>query len=797
MTKSAHPGLTHISGLIFILILAACSTSPRPAPVLLSPTPSEPVRAISPTSFTEKTEVPVSPALPATVEPPTSTLTDTSEPTKTSSTKQPPENLISTERMLATIKTLSEIRPYAGWRNSATVGETQALDWVQQEIQGLDQFVPDGMEVERQNFHVFLSTETHQAGLTLAIDGKQLNLPVDTIRGNRDSIDLALRFDSDGKLNDSQSDPVTVAGTPLLVATQSELDTAINGSLDGKIVFLDYSLIDPVVSGEQPAGKNYVMLSNRKPAGLILVTHFSNKSRISHGTFAGDGGLISNISTKARFPVLTLRIEDLAVEGLKGWDDLGRASTANVTWDTDVFSPGTSGNLIVRIPGEDSSRAILLGAHIDSANDPGAMDDGSGSAILLELAYVINQASIKPPVDTYLVWFGSEELGLYGSGYFAETHSELLDRAIGMLQIDCLTHPLDGIKTDLELVSWPQSSSSRSSQTSFASLLQHIASQQGVTSKVVEQYGVSSDNDSLTGYNVPNADVIYENESQMAAAGGVWNAGNIHSPYDTIELAQAESTTLQQMAQMALDTVLIVPQQASAPGASAAPARRAVFVASHTEPVHMTPANLTSFGLALSAAGFDVDTVPFGQPVTPQDLQNAALVIVLPSIQFTTAQNNTNSSLSTWSSAEVAALQGYAAQGGFLIITNSAHRLKYTNKTWEINQQATDQNAVSQSFGITFENGTVSGSRAYPTGEGPLTHGVSLLDLAADNSVPFQVQSGQALAQVSGKNVAVLVDVGSSGGKVLVLGDLGILGINNQGPTNHTFWQNIFQNTHS
>ncbi len=57
-------------------------------------------------------------------------------------------------------------------------------------------------------------------------------------------------------------------------------------------------------------------------------------------------------------------------------------------------------------------------------------------------------------MDLYLAWFGSEELGLNGSSYFVSTHQELLDRTAAMLQLDCLSHPLDGIDASLDLVGW-------------------------------------------------------------------------------------------------------------------------------------------------------------------------------------------------------------------------------------------------------------------------------------------------------------------------------------------------------
>jgi aminopeptidase S len=109
-----------------------------------------------------------------------------------------------------------------------------------------------------------------------------------------------------------------------------------------------------------------------------------------------------------------------------------------MTLDADVISPDTSENLVIKIPGEDTSRSIMLGAHIDSTNNPGAMDDGSGSVVLLSVAKILNDNEIRPPVNLYLSWFGSEEIGLMGSRYYANTHPEILDNLMAMVEIDSL-----------------------------------------------------------------------------------------------------------------------------------------------------------------------------------------------------------------------------------------------------------------------------------------------------------------------------------------------------------------------
>lgn len=77
-----------------------------------------------------------------------------------------------------------------------------------------------------------------------------------------------------------------------------------------------------------------------------------------------------------------------------------------------------------------------MGAHHDSVDGaPGANDDASGTATVLELARVFANA----PTDTDLrfVTFGAEENGLLGSYEFVDRMTEEdYDRTVGMFQMD-------------------------------------------------------------------------------------------------------------------------------------------------------------------------------------------------------------------------------------------------------------------------------------------------------------------------------------------------------------------------
>lgn len=94
---------------------------------------------------------------------------------------------------------------------------------------------------------------------------------------------------------------------------------------------------------------------------------------------------------------------------------------------------------VVTVIGKDiHTPAIVIGAHMDTYrhNKPGADDDGSGSAILMEIARVLidNKVKIKHPI--YLIWYAAEEPGMVGSQFVVQ---DFIDKKIpvkGVMQLD-------------------------------------------------------------------------------------------------------------------------------------------------------------------------------------------------------------------------------------------------------------------------------------------------------------------------------------------------------------------------
>jgi Zn-dependent M28 family amino/carboxypeptidase len=96
-----------------------------------------------------------------------------------------------------------------------------------------------------------------------------------------------------------------------------------------------------------------------------------------------------------------------------------------------VTRPSRAANVIAELSGRNDG-AVLLGAHLDSvANGPGINDNGSGSALVLEIARQARRLGVRPARGLRFAFWAAEELGLFGSSAYlrslgARQRSQLL-----------------------------------------------------------------------------------------------------------------------------------------------------------------------------------------------------------------------------------------------------------------------------------------------------------------------------------------------------------------------------------
>ncbi len=162
------------------------------------------------------------------------------------------------------------------------------------------------------------------------------------------------------------------------------------GALQGRVALVE--------RGEIPFSDK---VANVAAAGATAAIIFNNS----------DGGYTGNLTGESAIPAVSLP----GSEGQALREELQNGPVrVGVTVDAETVTamrPGTR-------PG-----AIVIGAHFDSVPaGPGANDNGSGTATVLELARYFAQRDY--PYTLYFVTFGAEEIGLRGSRHFVEALPE-------------------------------------------------------------------------------------------------------------------------------------------------------------------------------------------------------------------------------------------------------------------------------------------------------------------------------------------------------------------------------------
>ena len=97
-----------------------------------------------------------------------------------------------------------------------------------------------------------------------------------------------------------------------------------------------------------------------------------------------------------------------------------------------------SANVIGEIVGRESPEEIvLLGAHLDSWDKgTGAIDDGSGVAIMLEVARLVLELPERPRRTIRVVLFANEEFGLSGARAYGEAYQEEVGNHVLAMEAD-------------------------------------------------------------------------------------------------------------------------------------------------------------------------------------------------------------------------------------------------------------------------------------------------------------------------------------------------------------------------
>jgi carboxypeptidase Q len=116
----------------------------------------------------------------------------------------------------------------------------------------------------------------------------------------------------------------------------------------------------------------------------------------------------------------------------------GETLHLNVKVRADIWDARPN-NVVAEIPGHGllAHQVVILGAHLDSWHlAEGAIDNGNGSAAVLETARALAASGWKPRRTVRFIWFMGEEQNLGGSRAYVAAHADTLRDVLAMVNVD-------------------------------------------------------------------------------------------------------------------------------------------------------------------------------------------------------------------------------------------------------------------------------------------------------------------------------------------------------------------------
>ncbi|QDP20153.1 M20/M25/M40 family metallo-hydrolase [Sphingomonas xanthus] len=148
-------------------------------------------------------------------------------------------------------------------------------------------------------------------------------------------------------------------------------------------------------------------------------------ARISYrdGKLVHGAGYSHHVGTTPKLPGIEIAAEDY--RRLARFAKNGPAPVLEIRSDVRFLDQDSQAyNIIGEIPGSDPQAGyVMAGAHLDSwAAADGAVDNGAGSAVVLEAARILKTLGVRPKRTIRFALWGAEEQGLYGSLAYIERH---------------------------------------------------------------------------------------------------------------------------------------------------------------------------------------------------------------------------------------------------------------------------------------------------------------------------------------------------------------------------------------
>ena len=206
--------------------------------------------------------------------------------------------------------------------------------------------------------------------------------------------------------------------------------------------------------------RRQVQIAKEKGAKAVIFVERPNPSKVqkpigsvAHGLgihqadmpqFELDLAWVDTLLDGTRYPLERL---DRLTENLKMPFSLSAKSKVEFSVNANYNSNAQTRNVLGYIEGCDpllKNEFIIVSAHLDHVGKqadvvyPGANDNASGVAAVLELARLFSNTESKPKRSLLFVLFSGEENGLYGSNFMVKNLPLPKEKIVAMYNMDCI-----------------------------------------------------------------------------------------------------------------------------------------------------------------------------------------------------------------------------------------------------------------------------------------------------------------------------------------------------------------------
>ena len=200
----------------------------------------------------------------------------------------------------------------------------------------------------------------------------------------------------------------------------ADLQAAPDAAVRGKIVFVSHGM-SPTQDGSSygvfgGARRQGPSIASRKGAAAIVIRSIGTDYHRNPHT--GSQNFAAGVTP---IPAGALSLPD--AEQLQRILKRGRPVTMRLTLTPRNVGTRQSGNVIADVPGRDPNAGVVLVAcHLDSWDlGTGALDDAAGCGIVASAARRVMRSG-QPLRTIRVVWFGAEEVGLFGGIEYMNRH---------------------------------------------------------------------------------------------------------------------------------------------------------------------------------------------------------------------------------------------------------------------------------------------------------------------------------------------------------------------------------------